>query len=121
MHLIVTISDKVGGGNLLEAGFDKFEITEAVGLTEISSDNALINVHPNPFTSNFNIHFDHSISANGMQLKIMDIAGRELLHQILFTQDAVINANKLNTAGIYLLQLSDESGYNQTIKLIKTK
>ncbi len=43
------------------------------------------------------------------------------MHQTLFTNDGLINANALKETGIYLLQLSDENGYTETIKLVKTK
>ncbi len=120
MQLSVSISDKIGQGNLLEAGFDRFEISESTGLNDAQNQNKLITIQPNPFTSEFKIHINKPISLNGMQIKILDISGREIMHQNIFTYDAIINTSALNSNGIYLLQLSDETGYIEMVKLVKS-
>ncbi len=119
MRLIVSISDKVGSGNLLEAGFDHFEISEGVGLAESQNKNSTIHVYPNPFNTTINLHIDHPVTDKGMQLIITDITGREMMRKRLFTNDVMLNTDELISNGIYLLYLSDDKDYYETIKLVK--
>ncbi len=120
MRMIVSISDKVGSGNLLEAGFDHFEITEGVGLTEVQNNNSSVQVYPNPFNTYFNLHIDYPFTETGIQLVITDITGRELIRKKIFSNNVMLNADDLNSNGIYLLHLSDDKDYNETIKLVKS-
>lgn len=121
MSFIAYVSDKTLTGNILEAGLDQFEVSEGplpAAISEINSANGL-SVYPNPFTGQFNLHVNFSIQSEGLNVRLMDLQGRVVYTQTVFTNDVGLTPNQPIANGIYMLQVTDQNGYNRTIKLVK--
>jgi len=113
MTVIVSISDKIGSGNPLEGGFDRFEITDVpLSVNEISG-NQFISVFPNPANNELNIS-DRALNAT--LIEIIDLRGRVVLETGNDSQ--VITISGLE-AGSYFIRFTNESGIVGYSKFVK--
>ena len=96
--------------------------TILAGIENLELNNEELNVHPNPFTDNFDITF-YSNKNQTINIELYDISGREI-----FEQQKKVSANSNNTFnlteaknisnGLYLLRLitPDKNYFNKLIK-----
>ncbi len=120
MQMIVSISDKIGSGNPLEAAIDKFEITEGpVGIFENNNQEMGFNIYPNPVNSELNISISDKSVSDQAQLIITDISGRTIMN--------ISNLSNSNTSvntigwekGIYLIRMIDGEKTFAVQKIVK--
>lgn len=96
--------------------------TLLTGIKNLDLNNDELNVHPNPFTDNFDLTF-YSDKNQTISIELYDIAGREIFkHQKKVAADSnnTFNLTEAKTVsnGLYLLRLisSDKSYFKKIIK-----
>ena len=86
----------------------------------LSSDvfeSAIEKVYPNPFNNQINVVLNHPNDKTDVSL--FDISGKVLMSQsFLNNEEIILNTENLNQ-GVYFLNIQNESGKNETIKLVK--
>jgi hypothetical protein len=110
MKIEVSVSDKLGSGNPLEAGFDRFEITEGpTSVAELNSTSNGIMVFPNPFNEVVEIQVIDKNFTEKSFLVITDITGHEISRTTVNPLDKI----SLNTGdwsrGVYFVTLSNKN------------
>lgn len=121
MKVIVRTADN-NPGHVVEAGFDKFEITEGtVGITDINSQESVITSYPNPFNDHTTVSYQlKSKPVSDAVLTVSDITGRIITSQNITQQKAEINLN-IATSGIYFVSIKNGNEITSPIKIVKTK
>ncbi|MGE0560948.1 MAG: choice-of-anchor B family protein [Flavobacteriales bacterium] len=116
MKIIVSVND-IPAENIVEGGFDVFEITE--GLVDInkveSKDN--VNIYPNPFNEEINVQFTDSKNST-IKIEVTDIMGR-ILNQYNYTNNNNIKIINDYQKGIYLVNIYENGSLLKSQKLIK--
>ncbi|MCK6612584.1 MAG: T9SS type A sorting domain-containing protein, partial [Bacteroidia bacterium] len=87
--------------------------------TSLSQQAALTNgiqIFPNPFTQEIIIQSERNL--NNAQVLVFDSNGRNLLSESFNGTSSTLNLEQL-PAGLYMLQIQDESGLVSTSKLVK--
>jgi len=104
MQLIVETMDYDDSGHLVEAGFDKFLITETE-LTVAYTESTVINIYPNPsFDGLVNIYLEE----NETLVSITDISGKLISRTLLNKGANPLNFSTLSK-GAYLIVLESSS------------
>ena len=104
MQLIVETMDYDDSGHLVEAGFDKFLITETE-LTVADTESTVINIYPNPsFDGLVNIYLEE----NETLVSITDISGKLISRTLLNKGANPLNFSTLSK-GAYLIVLESSS------------
>jgi choice-of-anchor B domain-containing protein len=121
MRLIVKTGD-TEPGHVVEAGFDKFYITEGpLSVSEIASNlKPLMRVYPNPFSGSTTISYalNNAIEADA-RIVIIDITGRTV-GQIALTKavgEMELAPNLIS--GMYFVQLLNGTEIAEPIKVLK--
>ncbi|MDX2003562.1 MAG: M43 family zinc metalloprotease [Chitinophagales bacterium] len=113
MRLLVSVDDE-GGGHIVEAGFDKFQVVDSLPDT-ISSvsqiERNLFNVYPNPTKGSVTIKLDPSITGE-VVVELLDVSGRQLqTNQLQVQGNGHVQLNlSQQAAGIYLVRVQSASG-----------
>jgi choice-of-anchor B domain-containing protein len=108
MNVIVSVSDKLGTGNPLEAGFDRFEITEGpTSVSELTNNVNGMMVYPNPFTDVVEIKITDTNFTGDAELVITDISGREISRSHVSTLNKIAVSTETWSRGVYILKLSN--------------
>lgn len=89
--------------------------TWALGVENVSRDDQLINIYPNPVGSELHLSLNNAI--NSGKLSIVDITGKVMITKNIEQSTSTINVSTL-PQGIYLLQFSNET-HTQHVKFIK--
>ncbi|MES2284214.1 MAG: S8 family serine peptidase [Bacteroidota bacterium] len=96
--------------------------TILTGIDKLDLDDDRLNVHPNPFTDNFDITF-YSNKKQTLFIELYDISGREIFRKPERVSANSYNAFNINEAialsnGLYLLRLStpDKKYFKKVIK-----
>ena len=117
MQVVVSISDKPGTGNILEGGFDRFEITDVpLGLNE-SENGGFIAVFPNPAKDILYLNQQaYSSLADNVSVEILDLRGR-------IVESVSLNSNSIDISniesGVYFIKIyhgGNTAGYSRFIK-----
>lgn len=86
-----------------------------VGVKELSMQNAISTVYPNPSSSDVTIEFANLSTTHFVEL--LDITGKTIIKET--TDEHTIKINRAEVAdGMYILKVSDKSGETATQKLI---
>lgn len=104
MQMLVILSDYVETENVTEGGIDNFSVSNAslVSIDEaIDTEQSLIRIYPNPFSST--IHID---GVEEGSLRILDVSGREV---VTLSIENTIQLPDLQ-AGTYFFVISDAQG-----------
>lgn len=121
MQLHVSISDKVGTGNYLEAGFDKFYVSEGPqALPDYAEGNSFI-LYPNPGNGTFQIDVKQSLQKRAVEVQVMDLAGRVLYTSPFSGVQGTIYGTHELAAGIYLVCLKSKEGCLESVRLVKAR
>lgn len=118
IQVLVSISDKPTSGNLLEAGFDKFSITNGPSSINDVNDNVQITVFPNPTTGAFNLKLPSALLEKELQVRIMDYTGRLIYQQTHLTGENTVIQDAYLTAGVYMVGLWSDNEMVGNAKLI---
>lgn len=123
MHLLVTAADDAAQDDLVEAGFDHFEIRRQRVSTSSADRQAApetieITAYPNPSPSFFYIAFDRP-SPQAIQAEVFDFSGRRILSQPVPHSVEQFTIGQNLSRGGYLLRLSANGQTLRTLKLFK--
>jgi hypothetical protein len=121
MKLIVKTGDDAASGNIVEAGFDRFFITEGpTAINENDNENLILNAYPNPFSDETTIAYDMKTSFEGAMMVVSDITGRQIEKVYLSQSKGTIVINNL-TAGIYFVNIINGNQISVPVKIVKTQ
>lgn len=87
-----------------------------VGVDELGSREALVNVWPNPVGNILNVEITGN--SRHLDLQVFDISGREILRFTQHNRRATLDTGHWNS-GIYLLKGMDESSRMFNMKIVK--
>lgn len=119
MQLIVTISDKPGSGNPLEAGLDKFEITEGPTAVSDPASEQVPVFYPNPFSNILHIDLSKFTGVSGFNVVIYDITGREIFNGSNANAGLFpVNTEKWSK-GIFTVRINSEKGALPVFRVVK--
>jgi choice-of-anchor B domain-containing protein len=114
MTITVVASDKTGSGNIVEAAFDNFSITDASSVNEPSVQ--VITVSPNPFNNTLYLNIPAVASIQSGKVTLTDVTGRLCYSGTL--QNNIQIPSDLSS-GIYTLNITGTSIIYQPVKVIK--
>ncbi|HQF29162.1 MAG TPA: choice-of-anchor B family protein [Bacteroidia bacterium] len=120
MKLIITIEDKNGSGNIVEAGFDHFYVTDAVGVDEIQNTNTF-SCSPNPYSNIVSITIKGNNISDYKSYQVTDISGKIILSNSIASAKFEINGSDQLSAGLYFVTVNKTDGTFETIKVVKSK
>ncbi len=98
-----------GGGNIVEAGIDQFEVADSgSGIGIIERDALQLIAYPNPASTI--ITLERNVDGSDLQIDLIDVTGRVLNQFALKSSDASITLDiKEYDSGVYFFRLSDGS------------
>jgi hypothetical protein len=92
------------------------QCNSATGITEIN--NRVYKIYPNPFTSNFVIETNESVSE--LKLKMFDVLGSEIKNNSVTINNGKISVSTINLAtGIYFIEVCSDNKIITRSKIIK--
>lgn len=104
MQIIIETADWGPVFNIVEGGFDKFEVTEGpVGVAEPLSPS--VSVFPNPSSESFTLLFNTEDFGNEAVLLVTDLTGRVVYSVSVKHDNGQIEFGSTLSAGIYSLQI----------------
>ena len=107
----------VNGGDIVEAGFDNFFITEGlVNIEYVEEENSLA-IYPNPFSSEINITFSNK-ELEKIKIETLDLAGR-IIDLRTFENTGIVRFKNDYKKGIYFIKVYGDEGLIKTEKIIK--
>jgi len=111
MRLIVNVNDlTTGNANIVEGGFDYFEVVEEVALSAFEPEHKLeVKVFPNPASSSIQVHLLNE-QFGKIQLRIVNVLG-ELVYEQSLPQEVVEIPVQDLASGFYVVNVS--SAYSQ--------
>lgn len=119
MQIIFETSDQLPG-HLVEAAVDAFSVIDDLSSNDdnITEENQLLTIFPNPFTNNFTITLPDVLSNEPRNFSVFDIFGRQIY--TLTTTDAQFEVNLSHLPnGIYWVQMYEGQQLRATQKLVK--
>ncbi len=121
MKVIVRTAD-AGPGHITEAGFDKFYITNFVGINENIASNNSVSVFPNPFTNETSISYElkNSLTANAT-LILTDVTGKIVATFGLTQAKGTIMVSPDLSAGVYFVRIANGGEITTPVKILKMK
>ncbi len=121
MRVIVRTND-APGGHILEAGFDKFQITEGPTAIAEYSNMAVVSVYPNPFTDETSIAYElkGKLAADASVI-ITDVTGKMIAKYNIVQSTGSVTMNADVNAGIYFVRVFNGSEITAPVKIIKMK
>ena len=116
LWLIVEVSDLPGGGNLVEAGFDNFFVSQTI--VSSSEDLALTNdkvfVYPNPANDQLVIELGNKTNIDLFEYRVLSTLGNVAKVGTLDFHTSQIDISALPT-GLYFIEINGK----ETVKFIK--
>lgn len=120
MSILIETSDNGPVYNVVEGGFDKFEVIEnPLSVNEISSNNLSIKAFPNPFNNSVTIKINNTELASNASLIITNVEGKNLVNKIITPAQSTFELGKEFTAGVYFIQLKGVNNISPVLKIIK--
>jgi choice-of-anchor B domain-containing protein len=122
MRLIVRTADD-SPGHIVEAGFDKFYISEGPsGVETVIMDKSSIQAYPNPFADDLTLSYtlNNGIVA-GAAVCITDISGRTVSRVPLVQASGAITLNAEFEAGVYFVRIMNGDESTEPVKVVKMK
>lgn len=112
MRLIIDASDlTISNPNIVEMGFDRFEVIEGIALSAGETENEKVDiaVFPNPSSGIVNVKYVMS-GTEKVSLKVMNVMGEEILsNEISHTTQGLAAFDMRNQAqGIYFIRLQTQ-------------
>jgi choice-of-anchor B domain-containing protein len=117
-QVIVSIADQPASGNLLEAGFDKFSITNGPANVDELIDRNKTVVFPNPSSGSFSLKFPANLFDQQVQVRMLDIMGRLIYQDFYQAGENVIEPDVHLKPGVYMLSLWTDNEMVDNIKLV---
>jgi len=121
MRLSVRAAD-APPGHLVEAGFDRFNIVNTVGVPAIDAASANVSVFPNPFGQSTQVNYQLGTQpANDARLELRDLAGRLVAAYPVSSSEGFVNIRPDVSAGVYFVQLISGSAKTKPVKVLKSE
>ena len=118
----VIYSFNIDTNNLFTSGGTRFEII--FGESKTSYENILnrknetqLSVYPNPATDVLNINISNANFKNS-KVMITNVSGQQLINTNMIGDNAQLNIESLSN-GVYFVTVSNEEGFNKTVKFVK--
>jgi len=119
MQLKVFIEDKSTSGNLVEAGFDAFSISEGPQGLDENKESEMFSIFPNPGNGQFMLKNNIAGTSENMFLKIYDSMGRLISSEQIVKDSNYLYGSKIQSRGLYLVGIYVDGQLKQSQKLIK--
>ena len=119
MQLKVFIEDKPTSGNLVEAGFDAFSISEGPQGLDENNASEMFSIFPNPGNGQFLLKNNITGTSENMFLKIYDSMGRLISSEQIVKDSNYLYGSKIQSRGLYLVGIYVDGQLKQSQKLIK--
>lgn len=121
IRLIVNVGDANSGSqNLVEAGFDAFQVVGLVSVPKVSNGKVALTANPNPFSASLEVNYDYmEFGGKSVRLEMRDVAGRVVHIENLSASDGKITLNTDLAKGVYMLQLISDGEVLKSLKVVK--
>ncbi len=121
MKVIVRTAD-ASPGHITEAGFDKFFITNFVGINENAATNNSVKVSPNPFTNETAITYElkNSLSSNATII-LSDVTGKKVATFALTQAKGTVMVSPELSSGVYFVKIVNGEEVTTPVKILKMK
>lgn len=119
MRFYATTSDLQGSGHILEAGIDKFKITEG-NPSATNSQNDLftnIQIYPNPF--NDILTFEYQLAKSQATLEVYNLVGQLVETQFIDNRKGKLQVGAALNTGIYFVRIIQDGQVSTTQKIVK--
>ncbi|MEP7264654.1 MAG: choice-of-anchor B family protein [Bacteroidota bacterium] len=103
MTLSVYASDKLLSGNIAEAGFDDFRVTNILSVAATTKAGTL-QIFPNPFNNSFMMNLDAGLLTDASAVHITDVTGREIYSAALKSAENKITLPVAVSPGVYFVK-----------------
>ena len=121
MKLIVRVEDKTPG-NVTEGAFDKFQIVDGtLSLNEIDLASNTIQSFPNPFNNTTDVAYHFNKVNASSKVVVTDVIGQTVATYTVTATTGKTEIGQDFNAGVYFIQLKDDTAVYQTLKVVKTK
>lgn len=123
MKVIVRTAD-APSGHIVEAGFDKFFITDGPSGVEeeLMQNRVAIQVYPNPFTNETTLAYQlQNKLTSGASVVITDMTGRTINKMPVTQAKGTVQLNPSMNAGIYFVRIINGSEITEPVKIVKLK
>lgn len=107
-------------GHLVEAGLDRFSISNTVDVTEATAAANDMQVFPNPFDGTVNITYNVTANAN-TALQLRDVTGRVIGYYPLQNNAGKASISPEVAPGVYFLELLSGNEVIKNVKVIRSK
>jgi hypothetical protein len=124
MTLTVRTGDLASSGHIVEAGFDKFLVSEGpTGISEHNTQNTSgVNVYPNPFTNETTIAYKlKNKIVTGASIVIFDVTGRIVSTIPVSQSEGAVSINPAVNSGIYYIRILNGDEVTVPVKVMKIK
>ncbi len=121
MRLILRTAD-ANPGHLVEAGLDKFEISNGspAGVLEKVALSPEIKVYPNPFRSSFTVDYELKQRLQpGAEMIITDITGRVVDRKAISAQSGVMSHQANYSDGMYFISIHNGNEVTRPVKVMQ--
>lgn len=115
-------SFNIDTNNLFTSGGNRFEIV--FGESNTSYENILnrknetqLSVYPNPATDVLNINISN-VNFKNSKVMVTNVSGQQLINTNMSGAQAQLNIESLSN-GVYFVNVSNEEGFNKTVKFVK--
>ena len=121
MRIYVRTAD-ASPGHIVEAGFDKFLISEGPTVVTEVNNNLPVSVYPNPFTEEINIRYElkNKLTGNAFII-ITDITGRIVEKTFLVQSKGTVRLSPSVNVGVYFIKIINGDEITAPVKVIKMK
>ena len=120
MTINVFANDKVGSGNVVEAGFDNFSISEGTsGLNDETTTVKQFSVFPNPFNKSFMLNFNAEYLTPNSTLSMVDLAGRTVYSTFITSSNMEVRVPEEIAKGIYILKAEHTIKQYSPVRVIR--
>jgi hypothetical protein len=109
----INLADNSKGDNRFELLF----INSATNIEDVLFSNAKLVVYPNPATNLLNVNISNANFKNS-SVNIYNVSGQQLINSTMNGANTELNIESLSN-GVYFVNVSNEKGFNKTVKFVK--
>ena len=111
--LNINLTDNSKGDNRFELIFKN----SATNTEDILLPNAQLSIYPNPATNLLNVNISNAKFKNS-SVTIYNVSGQQLMNSNMIGTNTALNIEDLSN-GVYFINVSNEIGFNKTVKFVK--
>ncbi|MFL5762709.1 MAG: choice-of-anchor B family protein [Bacteroidia bacterium] len=122
MKVFVRTGDNALSGHIVEAGFDRFAITEGPNGIAENKLNGSLKVFPNPFADEASISYELNEKLTGDAcILLTDVTGKIAAKYKLGQQAGTVSIDPALANGIYFVKIMNGSEQSMPVKIVKVK